>query len=129
VPPRIVGPGFRTIDSIVNQTVQIECRTTGIPTPQVSWSHDGKPLLAGPSVEMINNGSVLRISAIQSAQEGRYTCTAVNKVHNLRSFYTALVYTVPYLTRKRPLPQFSFQIGRAEADTFVQVTGVPTSES
>uniref|UniRef100_A0A914V1R3 Ig-like domain-containing protein n=1 Tax=Plectus sambesii TaxID=2011161 RepID=A0A914V1R3_9BILA len=95
VPPRIVGPGFRTIDSIVNQTVQIECRTTGIPSPQVSWTHDGRPLLANPSVELLNNGSVLRLSTIQTPQEGRYTCTAVNK------------------------------IGRAEADTFVQVTAPP----
>lgn len=35
VPPRIQSPGFRTMEGIVNQTVQIDCRTTGIPEPKV----------------------------------------------------------------------------------------------
>ena len=27
----------------VGQKIRLDCEVTGIPTPQVSWTHDGKP--------------------------------------------------------------------------------------
>ncbi|VDK78629.1 unnamed protein product [Anisakis simplex] len=46
-------------------------------------------------IPVLQNGTVLRLLGVQSSQEGRYSCTASNKV------------------------------GRAEADTFLQITAPP----
>ncbi len=88
-----MGPGFRTMETVVNRTVHIKCIATGIPPPRVTWNVDGKPLLAGSRIELLNNGSQLRLLGVQSSQEGRYSCIARNK------------------------------IGQAEADIFLEVTG------
>ena len=95
VPPRIFGPGFRTMQTAVNRTVEIRCETTGIPTPTVTWNIDSKPLLAGNRIEMHQNGSILRLTGVQTSQEGRYSCLARNK------------------------------IGQAEADIFLEVVAPP----
>uniref|UniRef100_A0A915CT05 Ig-like domain-containing protein n=1 Tax=Ditylenchus dipsaci TaxID=166011 RepID=A0A915CT05_9BILA len=94
VPPSIQGPVFRNLESILNQTVQLHCQTNGIPQPEVEWFQDGQRIFSGSnSLEILKNGTVLRVNGIQLEHEGRYTCMATNKV------------------------------GKAEADTFVQVIG------
>lgn len=93
VPPKIHGPTFRNIEGIVNQTLQIECRTSGIPEPKIEWTKDARPLSLGSNMELLYNGTILRLYNIESTHEGRYSCTAMNK------------------------------IGRAEIDAFIQVIG------
>uniref|UniRef100_A0A0R3RPN8 Hemicentin-1 n=1 Tax=Elaeophora elaphi TaxID=1147741 RepID=A0A0R3RPN8_9BILA len=95
VPPKIIGPAFRTIESILNQTVTIECKRTGIPTPKNIWSFNGRTIFPSEKIEILNNSTSLILKEIQVNQEGRYSCTATNKV------------------------------GRAEADTFLQITAPP----
>uniref|UniRef100_F1KPK8 Hemicentin-2 n=1 Tax=Ascaris suum TaxID=6253 RepID=F1KPK8_ASCSU len=95
VPPKIVGPPFRTIDAILNQTVQMECKTSGTPPPEIIWSFDGKTIFPSEKTQILKNGTLLRLLGVQGNQEGRYSCTSTNKV------------------------------GRAEADTFLQVTAPP----
>ncbi|KAI1722964.1 immunoglobulin i-set domain-containing protein [Ditylenchus destructor] len=92
VPPSIKGPSFRQIESILNHTVQLQCLTNAIPEPDIEWFRDGQKIFSGlNAIDILKNGSVLRIIGIQTEHEGRYTCVATNKV------------------------------GRAEADSFVQV--------
>ncbi|KAL3989826.1 Immunoglobulin I-set domain family protein [Acanthocheilonema viteae] len=95
VPPKIIGSAFRTIESVLNQTVNIECKRTGIPTPKNTWSFNGRTIFPSEKIQILNNGTLLILKEIQANQEGRYSCTATNKV------------------------------GRAEADTFLQIIAPP----
>ncbi|CAG9531888.1 unnamed protein product [Cercopithifilaria johnstoni] len=95
VPPKIIGSAFRTIESVLNQTVTIECQRTGIPTPKIIWSFNGRTIFPSEKIQILNNGTSLILQEIQINQEGRYSCTATNKV------------------------------GRAEADTFLQIMAPP----
>jgi hypothetical protein len=93
VPPRIVDrESYASRDAILDQTIQLECRAEGVPTPVVTWKKDGRVLLPqAERVESINNGTILRLHNVQLTEQARYTCVAVNKV------------------------------GQAEADTFVTI--------
>ncbi|VIO88235.1 Uncharacterized protein BM_BM11652 [Brugia malayi] len=95
VPPKIIGSTFRKIESILNQTVNIECKRTGIPTPTNIWSFNGRTIFPSEKIQILNNGTLLVLKELQVNQEGRYSCLATNKV------------------------------GKAEADTFLQVTAPP----
>lgn len=82
VPPSIEGPSFRTMEAVSNQTIYIQCDISGIPIPEVDWYQDGEKIFSGhKSAEILNNGTTLQISEIDSTRhEGRYTCSARNKV-------------------------------------------------
>uniref|UniRef100_A0A1I7X4Q6 Hemicentin-1 n=1 Tax=Heterorhabditis bacteriophora TaxID=37862 RepID=A0A1I7X4Q6_HETBA len=93
IAPKILGPSFRSQDVILNQTVELICESTGTPAPVIEWLLDGKPLLQGNNIELAENSQILILNGVLSDQEGRYTCKAENKA------------------------------GKAEADTYLQVTG------
>ncbi|CAI4229355.1 unnamed protein product [Auanema sp. JU1783] len=95
VAPKISGASFRSVDAILNQTVQLLCDTSGVPAPEIEWLLDGRVLIESENVKLIENGRVLMLSGIQTSQEGRYTCKAENKA------------------------------GKAEADTYLQITAPP----
>ncbi|KAK6759923.1 hypothetical protein RB195_021467 [Necator americanus] len=95
VAPKILGPSFRSVDVILNQTVELICDVDGTPAPTITWLMDGKALLQTENVQFLENGRILVLNHVQSEEEGRYTCKAENKA------------------------------GKAEADTYVQVTAPP----
>uniref|UniRef100_A0A915Q1V7 Ig-like domain-containing protein n=1 Tax=Setaria digitata TaxID=48799 RepID=A0A915Q1V7_9BILA len=95
VPPKIAEPAFRTIESVLNQTVNINCRRTGIPIPKNIWSFNGRTIFPSEKTQILNDGTLLVLKEVQVSQEGRYSCIATNKA------------------------------GRDEADTFLQVTAPP----
>ncbi|VDK82636.1 unnamed protein product [Litomosoides sigmodontis] len=96
VPPKIIGSAaFHTIESILNQTVRIECKRSGVPTPTNIWSFNGRTIFPSEKIHILNNGTLLVLKEIEVNQAGRYTCIAANK------------------------------IGRAEADTFLQIIVPP----
>lgn len=76
----------------------MQCAVQGIPLPEIEWFHDGQKVFTRPQSqgnihEILNNGTILKISNTRLGQEGRYACIATNRV------------------------------GKAEADIFVQVVG------
>ncbi|CAJ0933472.1 unnamed protein product, partial [Mesorhabditis belari] len=94
-PPKILSPAFRQLDVIMNQTVEIDCETTGTPSPTIEWTRDGKTLQNQPNIKIDENGKVLRIVGVKESDAGRYSCKAENKA------------------------------GQAEADTFISVISPP----
>ncbi|KAM3729101.1 Hemicentin-2 [Dirofilaria immitis] len=95
VPPKITEEAFRTIESILNQTIHIGCKTTGIPMPKIIWSFNGRTIFPSEKIQILNNDTLLVLKEVQVNQEGRYSCMATNKV------------------------------GKAEADAFLQVIEPP----
>ncbi|VDO96214.1 unnamed protein product [Heligmosomoides polygyrus] len=93
VAPQILDSPFRTMDVILNQTVQLTCNIVGTPSPVITWSMDGKPL-RDENAQLLENGTLV-LSHVMSDDEGRYTCKAENRA------------------------------GKAEADTYLQVTAPP----
>ncbi|ELV11784.1 Hemicentin-2 [Tupaia chinensis] len=78
VPPSVLGAeAAQGVLGLAGTDVELECRTTGVPTPQVEWTKDGQPLLAeDPHLQLQEDGQVLRISSSHLGDEGRYQCVA-----------------------------------------------------
>nr|CAD2157874.1 unnamed protein product [Meloidogyne enterolobii] len=85
VPPRIEDPhGYRTLEALVNDSVQIDCIASGVPTPKIEWSHNGRSLSSEDSASLYfeNGRSKLHILSVQPKNAGIYSCTATNKAGN-----------------------------------------------
>lgn len=52
MPPKIIGPIFHTLESILNQTVNIECKSFGIPMPTNFWSLNGRTVFPSEKIEV-----------------------------------------------------------------------------
>ncbi|GCB63159.1 hypothetical protein scyTo_0013159, partial [Scyliorhinus torazame] len=76
--------------SIANSTVRLHCEAEGKPPPAVSWLRDGLPIVTDVRHQLLDNGSILQIHAVQVSDTAGYICLAENpagtteKLLNLR---------------------------------------------
>ncbi|KAM5259263.1 hemicentin-2 isoform 1-T1 [Hipposideros larvatus] len=78
IPPSLLGAGAaQEVLGLLGAKVELECRTSGVPTPQVEWTKDRQPILPGhPHIQLQEDGQVLRITSSHLGDEGRYQCVA-----------------------------------------------------
>ncbi|XP_036791689.1 hemicentin-1 [Oncorhynchus mykiss] len=78
VPPSILGETSvpREVQTTQDSVVTLECQAAGNPPPQISWLRNGRPLLLSPRTRLLSADAVLRISPVQLADSGIYTCVA-----------------------------------------------------
>nr|XP_046206515.1 hemicentin-1-like [Oncorhynchus gorbuscha] len=78
VPPSISGETSapREVQTTQDSVVTLECQAAGNPPPQISWLRKGRPLLLSPRTRLLSADAVLRISPVQLADSGIYTCVA-----------------------------------------------------
>lgn len=79
-PPRFVTP---VIGKIIDQNVDVvlEGILDGQPTPQITWTKNGAPLLETEKIKIKwqNNRACVEIKNATIEDAGRYACTAVNE--------------------------------------------------
>ena len=61
--------------ALTNTSITIQCPTTGVPKPSVSWTKDGQELLSGGRYRVLDDGSLM-INEAGEEDNARYTCTA-----------------------------------------------------
>nr|XP_012807460.2 hemicentin-2 [Jaculus jaculus] len=78
IPPSLLGAGAtHKVLGLAGADVELECRTSGVPVPQVEWTKDGQPILPGdPHALLQEDDQVLRIASSHLRDEGRYRCVA-----------------------------------------------------
>ncbi|XP_069861249.1 hemicentin-2 [Dipodomys merriami] len=78
VPPLVLGAETgQEVLSLAEADVELECRASGVPTPQVEWTKDGQPILPGdPHIQLQEAGQLLRITSSHLGDEGQYQCVA-----------------------------------------------------
>jgi len=65
------------VTALANTSITIQCPTSGVPTPTVTWTKDGEEITNDGRFTVQNDGSLL-ISEADVEDSARYTCTAGN---------------------------------------------------
>uniref|UniRef100_A0A2K6FSN4 Hemicentin 2 n=1 Tax=Propithecus coquereli TaxID=379532 RepID=A0A2K6FSN4_PROCO len=78
IPPSVFGAGAaQEVLGLAGDDVELQCRPSGVPMPQVEWTKDGQPVLpGGPHMQLREDGQVLSIASSHLGDEGRYQCVA-----------------------------------------------------
>ncbi|XP_073415578.1 hemicentin-2 isoform X1 [Dendrobates tinctorius] len=94
VPPNILGEEFNT-SATINHPVTLECESSAIPTPTITWLKDGRPLPKRAGIRVIQNGRFLQIDQSQLRDAGRYTCEASNDAGRSEKHYNVIIWVPP----------------------------------
>ena len=63
------------VTALTDTNITIQCPTSGVPTPTVTWTKDGQHILAGGKYTIRGDNSLM-ISKADVEEGARYTCTA-----------------------------------------------------
>ncbi|KAJ7340259.1 Protein sidekick-2 [Desmophyllum pertusum] len=93
----------KNTDAVVNETVELECKGRGDPTPSITWQKNDLNIdfSQNPRYYQKNTGS-LQISTSQKSDSGKYTCVATNSAGSKRANATLRVLIKTVITT--PLP-------------------------
>ncbi|KAM6962600.1 hemicentin-1 [Aplochiton taeniatus] len=95
VPPVISSPGGM-VTVVVNEPARLECETSGVPQPSLTWLKDGSPVASvSEGIQVLFGGRVLSLSRSQVSDTGHYTCVAVNAGGEQQKEYDLHVYVPP----------------------------------
>ena len=63
------------VTALTNTSITIQCPTSGVPKPTVTWTRDGQEIPSGGRYTVQDDGSLV-ISEADEEDSARYTCTA-----------------------------------------------------
>ena len=69
----------------------LDCMVSGVPTPTVTWSHNGDTISSSDRLSIDSEG-VLRIMNTQLNDMGVYKCNATNGYHQMEGSISLSVY-------------------------------------
>ncbi|MGH0143069.1 UNVERIFIED_CONTAM: hypothetical protein FKN15_022424 [Acipenser sinensis] len=105
VPPEIhdeAGDFVEEVGVVVNSTAQLRCKVSGSPAPAISWLKDGLPLYNSPRHQILEEGMLLQMTAVQLADTAAYVCLAENKVGSTERLYSVTVQVPPRIVGLNP---------------------------
>ncbi|XP_006907796.1 hemicentin-1 isoform X1 [Pteropus alecto] len=99
VPPAIRGnkEEAEKLTALVDTSINIECRATGTPLPQINWLKNGLPLPLSSHVRLMSGGQVIRIVRAQVSDVAVYTCVASSRAGVDNKHYSLQVLVPPNL--------------------------------
>ncbi|XP_053325662.1 hemicentin-1 [Spea bombifrons] len=94
VPPNIMGEE-QNLSALISETLVLRCQSNAIPPPVLTWFKDWKPLVTRPGLSISEDGSILKIDAVQVRDIGRYSCEAVNIAGKTEKNYNVNIMVPP----------------------------------
>ncbi|XP_029776920.1 hemicentin-2, partial [Suricata suricatta] len=127
IPPSVAGAGAaQDVLGLAGADVRLECRTAGVPTPQVEWTKDGQPIPPGdPHVQLQEDGQVLRITGSHLGDEGRYQCVAFSPAGQQTKDFQLRMHTPPTIWGSNETSEVAVMEGHP-ARVLCEARGVPT---
>ncbi|XP_012784766.2 hemicentin-2 [Ochotona princeps] len=129
VPPSVLGAGVaQEVLGLAGDDVELECRTSGVPTPQVEWTKDGQPVLPGdPRVQPQEDSQVLRITNSHLGDEGHYQCVAFSPAGQQTKDFQLRVHSPPSIWGANETGQVAVMEGRS-AWLLCEARGTPAPD-
>uniref|UniRef100_A0A3Q3ALP3 Hemicentin 1 n=1 Tax=Kryptolebias marmoratus TaxID=37003 RepID=A0A3Q3ALP3_KRYMA len=78
-PPTIQGTGPPERSVVLQKSISLECISSGIPPPSITWIKDGRPVdTTKEHLRLHSAGRTLKITEARLEDSGNYTCLATN---------------------------------------------------
>ncbi|XP_036844476.1 basement membrane-specific heparan sulfate proteoglycan core protein isoform X1 [Oncorhynchus mykiss] len=79
-PPTVTSPPEESIQAVRGETVTFNCVAVGVPTPIITWRLNWGHIPVSGRISMTseNGGGTLTIRDVKEADQGAYTCEAIN---------------------------------------------------
>ncbi|XP_062920094.1 hemicentin-1 isoform X2 [Mobula hypostoma] len=126
VPPVIHSNqmGNQELTTILDNSINIECKATGSPPPQLNWLKNGLPLPISSQIRLLSAGKVLRIVRAQVSDDGTYTCVASNRAGVDNKHYNLIVHVPPRMDGAGSIKDLTIVKGNPAALTCI-TDGIP----
>ncbi|KAM4548643.1 hemicentin-1 isoform 1-T1 [Odontesthes bonariensis] len=99
VPPsiRTTGPAERSV--ILHNSISLDCISSGIPPPTITWLKDGRPVdTTKEHLKLQSAGRTLQITEARLEDSGRYTCLATNAAGEAQQHIQLSVHEPPRIS-------------------------------
>ncbi|XP_046530474.1 hemicentin-2 isoform X1 [Equus quagga] len=131
IPPSMLGAGAgaaREVLGLAGADVELECRPSGVPTPQVEWTKDGQPVLLGdPHVQLKEDSQVLRITNSHLGDEGEYQCLAFSPAGQQAKDFQLRIHSPPTIWGSNETSEVAVMEGHP-VRFLCEARGVPTPD-
>ncbi|XP_058380273.1 hemicentin-2 [Diceros bicornis minor] len=129
IPPAMLGAGApQEMRGLAGADVELECRTSGVPIPQVEWTKDGRPVLLGdPHVLLQEDSQVLRITSSHLGDEGRYQCVAFSPAGQQTKDFQLRIHSPPTIWGSNETSEVAVMEGH-RVQLLCEARGVPTPQ-
>uniref|UniRef100_A0A8C3TT96 Hemicentin-1 n=1 Tax=Catharus ustulatus TaxID=91951 RepID=A0A8C3TT96_CATUS len=98
VPPSIKGGNITTeVSVLLNNLINLECETKGIPVPTISWYKDGQRVISSPQALYMDRGQFLQIPRAQVSDSGQYSCRVSSTAGAAEKLFHVDVYVPPVI--------------------------------
>uniref|UniRef100_A0A8D2KTM3 Hemicentin 1 n=1 Tax=Varanus komodoensis TaxID=61221 RepID=A0A8D2KTM3_VARKO len=125
VPPEIRDQDKVTNASVtINQPISLSCEVSGNPFPIVTWYKDDVQVVESSTLQVLNNGKLLKLLNVASGDAGQYSCKATNIAGSSEKFFAVDV-RVPPTIRGADSPGELAVILNQDATLECQVSGSP----
>nr|XP_035962212.1 hemicentin-1 isoform X2 [Halichoerus grypus] len=111
--------------TLVDTSINIECRATGTPPPQINWLKNGLPLPLSSHIRLLSGGQVIRIVRPQVSDVAVYTCVASNRAGVDNKHYSLRVLVPPNLDNAMGTEEITIVKGSSTSMTCF-TDGTPT---
>ncbi|XP_075872115.1 hemicentin-1 isoform X2 [Nelusetta ayraudi] len=96
VPPSIRTTGAAERSVVLNQPVSLECVSSGVPPPSLTWLKDGRPVDATHGhLQLESAGRTLQVTRAKLEDSGKYTCLATNAAGEVQQHIRLSVHEPP----------------------------------
>ncbi|XP_065198482.1 hemicentin-2-like [Sycon ciliatum] len=121
-PVKILSTAMRSLQVVMGSQVLLPCIVTGYPSPSISWSKDGVALTASKKIGIDSSLGWLTVEAVNSLDEGNYTCTASSTLKQLDSAQHTVIVLIeaPQAGRGRPV-SFNASVTQARINEVVRI--------
>lgn len=96
VPPVIKDKEQVTnVSMLVNQLTNLFCEAEGTPSPIITWYKDDVQVSESSTVQIVNNGKILKLFKATPKDAGRYSCKAINVAGSSQKYFNIDVLVPP----------------------------------
>ncbi|NXB77102.1 HMCN1 protein, partial [Donacobius atricapilla] len=98
VPPSIKGGNITTeVSVLLNNLINLECETKGIPVPTITWYKDGQRVISSPQALYVDRGQFLQIPRAQVSDSAQYSCRVSSTAGAAEKLFHVDVYVPPVI--------------------------------